>query len=110
MSEQRTLFRDCRPAAPYRKGSETSRAAAAAQSPEKLAGDKQRIYSYVALCGNRGATRDEIAVGIDIPLATVCGRVADLVKAGYLVESSATRRTRTGAEAAVLVLAKWGAL
>jgi hypothetical protein len=65
--------------------------------------DADRIANYLKLLGARGATRDEIAVGLGIALATVCGRARDLLDAERIYESTLKRPTRTGSLAVVLI-------
>ena len=48
-------------------------------------------------------SRDEIAVKLDLPLATVCPRVVELIRDKFLLETSQTRPTREGKAAAVLI-------
>jgi hypothetical protein len=49
-------------------------------------------------------TRDEIAIATGIPLQSLCGIVRRLLDEGRLIETEATRATRTGSDAAVLVV------
>lgn len=64
---------------------------------------RDRILDYVRSCGARGTTRDEIVTALDIPLATVSGRCAELKFEGLLLENGQTRRTRYDHAASVLV-------
>lgn len=49
------------------------------------------------------ATREEIASALGIPLASVCGRVSELVKSGEVVETKNRRETTNGKFAVVLM-------
>lgn len=49
----------------------------------KKLGEKQRIV-FEAVCELGSASNDLIAVQTKLPLQTVCGRVNELVKMGYL--------------------------
>ena len=82
---------------------ETSIAALAAQSDEKLSADKAAIVSYVRSQREHGATRWEISKATDIQYSTVCGRANELCESGVLVNSGRKRKTGTGAMAFVLL-------
>lgn len=81
-------------------GSQTSRAAAAEiqQFSNNL---RERVYRFIA-ARESGATIDEIARGLGILTATVCGRTSELKKQGRIVDSGRTRKTRSGRDAVVL--------
>lgn len=72
------------------------------ESIPKHAADHERIVAYAKVMGWRGATRDEISHVLSMPLATVCGRVRELVKNGVLVETDERRKTKTGSPAPVV--------
>lgn len=58
----------------------------------------------VAFLRNGGATRGEIAEGTGIRLASVCGRVGELLKVGTIEEASRRPCSVTGIAAHVLKL------
>ena len=61
------------------------------------------IANHVRACGCRGATRDEIAVALSLPIQSVTGPVRRLLDSRELHENGLTRLTRYGSPAAVLV-------
>ncbi len=73
-------------------------------SPGRSAADRrEQIVAFVRQRRTYGATREEIADGLGIPLQSVCGCCRKLVLAGELVESGRERMTRTRSAASVLV-------
>lgn len=64
--------------------------------------DRERVLIYIRTMGQRGATRDEISHVLNMPLATVCGRVRELVKEQRVVETDERRQTQRGSAAVVL--------
>lgn len=78
--------------------------AAARDAASKAPGVQQRIAAALARQAFAGATRDELAVLLAVPLATICARVAGMLAAGLIRETSLRRPTRTGSQAAVLQL------
>lgn len=91
---------------PFARRSSTSRAAALENYP-RAGTQRERILNEVHRCEHdrpfRGATRDELAVSLELPLATVCPRVWELIKGGWLRETDMHRETREGQAAVVLV-------
>lgn len=81
---------------------DTSREAAAAQ-PAKKAADRARIKAHVEAAGPDGATREEIALALDLLPQTCTPRCTELVDSGELVQLAAKRPTRSGVGAHVLV-------
>lgn len=80
-----------------------------ASEPENLAAKKQlnrgtRILVLRAIVdsGSKGLTREETARKTHLPLQSVCGRVRDCVKRGWVYETTRTRKTNSGSPAAVL--------
>lgn len=73
--------------APYQRGSATSAAGARSVSPETLGAQKARIVAAIEQHGP--LTRQALAERLHLPLASVCGRVRDLVVAGWLAEDGA---------------------
>lgn len=90
-------------ALPVHNGAPTSRAAAGAIKPsaDSL---RQRVYEYVALCGENGATREECEIALELSGSTVRPRVVELMNAGRLREvPETTRATSAGRQARILV-------
>lgn len=87
---------------PYHRDVSTSRAAAEAAATRQP-GRRALIVAYIVNCGRRGATRDDIAAALDLPIQCVCGPVRDLLDAGEIHETAETRPTRLGSAARVLV-------
>lgn len=81
-----------------------TRAGAAAASRGAAPDRRQRAVDYVASCGHRGATREEIADGLNLPLQSVCPLVFSLTRSGQLLTTSRTRQTRAGRSAEVVVV------
>lgn len=95
----------------YQRRSPTSRAAAV-RAQGKARSKRELIVEYVWQQGVRGATRDEIARALGMPIQTVCGRVAEelapLDAKGHAREprlrmNGERRETRQGSPAYVLV-------
>lgn len=59
---------------PFARDSETSRQAAIENYP-RAGTQRQRVLDEVHRRGEKGATRDELAVELKLPLATICPRV-----------------------------------
>ena len=66
-----------------------------------------KVYTWLARRGAEGGTREEIAAGLELRLATVCGRCSELVDQGLVYDSGTTRSTSSGRQAVVL-RAKYG--
>ena len=87
---------------PFQRGSATSRAAAmAAVSTAQTA--RAKVLHFVESRGEWGATRDEIARGLEIKIQTVCARVDDLLRLGFIRRTTETRKTDTGRAAEVIL-------
>ena len=99
---QPTLFDggDLLTPAPPHNGSATSRAAAASLTPAHVSEQERKVLAFVASCPN-GATREQIADGAGLRLASSCARCNRLVRVGLLVEKG-TRRTSSGRMASIL--------
>lgn len=69
--------------APHQSASPTSRAAAEANAPT-MRSKMYLIYTHIRQQGLHGATRQEIADDLAIPLQTVCGRVRRLYQMGLI--------------------------
>ena len=87
-------------APPPANRSPTSRAAAASLTPAHVSEQERKILAFVAGCPN-GATREQIADGAGLRLASSCARCNRLVRVGLLVEKG-ERRTSSGRWAAIL--------
>jgi hypothetical protein len=88
---------------PPHNGTPTSKAAA--QEIRHTADNlRARVYEFIALCGENGATREECEIGLEMPGSTVRPRVVELMKAGKVREvPDVTRATESGRQAAILV-------
>lgn len=64
-----------------------------------------RVVAYVRARGELGATSDEIEMGLGLPHQTVSARLTEAKAGGELVQSGLRRPTRSGRNAAVLVVA-----
>ena len=81
----------------------TSRAAA--ESAKQTAPHQRAVVlDYIRKRG--GATREEVALGLGLPVASVCPRVWELLKTGYLKETRLRRKTVSGKSAVVVVARK----
>jgi hypothetical protein len=74
----------------------------------KHGSQKWRVYQHIVKMADVGATRDEIAVALSLPLASVCGRVSELISSvdgqpSLCVETSVRRQTRAGQRGVVIV-------
>jgi len=88
---------------PPHNRSATSRVAAGlarqASVPKRVA-----VYHYIARCGKRGATIEEISQALDLRQSTVCGRIGELNRPKrYIEKSGLVRPTTAGCPAAVWV-------
>lgn len=65
-----------------------------------------KVFAFVA--GQAaGATREEIAAALVMPLQTVCGRVAELLELQLIHRTGETRPTASGRAAAVVRAGRW---
>jgi len=69
-------------------------------------GDRLRVMNRLRSLGDAGATRDELSIGLLMPLTTVCGRVRELLDLEAVIETDQRRITRTGSTAVVLQAAR----
>jgi hypothetical protein len=62
------------------------------------------VVGFLSTRGAHGATREEIAIGLNMPVQTVCARVRELLDEStpVVIETDAKRPTRTGSPAVVL--------
>jgi hypothetical protein len=90
--------------APHQRGSATSEAAAVAIEPRS--GTLRRmVLDHLRQCGAHGATDDEMQQALEMNPSTQRPRRVELVDSGLVKETSRTRRTRSGRQAAVWVIA-----
>ena len=67
--------------------------------------DRDAVLNLVAEAGEAGRTLDEVAAIMDVGANRISGRFTELRKAGRLMTTGSTRKTRTGCPAAVYVTA-----
>lgn len=91
---------------PFVKDSDTSRQAALDNYP-RAGSQRHRVLERLRDCP-WGATRDELAAALELPDSTVDPRVWELVRGGWVRETTAKRVTRSGSEAHVLELTEKG--
>jgi len=89
---------------PAHASSPTSQAAARSVNPAHRESQQRAIVAHIRAHGD--ATRDELAVALDMDLSSVCPRVDELLSAGVLRETTRKRKTRRGRAAVVLELAR----
>lgn len=90
---------------PPHSGGLTSQAAAHSIKGERRIRLITRVYSFIHSCGRTGATRDEIEQALNMGGNTVRPRVTELLGAGLIIATTATRPTRSGKAAEVLTIA-----
>jgi hypothetical protein len=98
MTAIQLFFRD----PPAQRHSPTSVAAAEAIKPA-ASGDRVRIALWLRLCGEEGATDEEIQHGLQMNPSTQRPRRVELVRAGLVADSGRTRKTNSGCKAVVWV-------
>ena len=89
------------PRPPFQRSSATSRAAAM-EARETAGTVRARVRAWVECRGRWGATREEISLGLDLRIQTVCARVDELLREGSVFRTGAVRRTVTGRKAEVI--------
>lgn len=87
---------------PFQRTSDTSREAAIAAYP-RVGTDKHAIVEFVRARGETGATQNEIELRLGLPRSTVCARVNELERDGYLVRTDMRRLTEFRRNAVVYV-------
>ena len=85
-------------AAPRAAGSETSAAAARSIEPVRMT-DLLRVLLWIADCGERGATDDEIEYATSMKHQSASARRWELRGAGLVRDSEVRRPTRSGRSA-----------
>ena len=88
---------------PYVSHSSTSRRAAEFTRP-RASTQRGRIYDFIEVQGERGATCDEVEKALGMIHATVSARITDLRRDGGIRCSGKIRKTANGADAQVYVL------
>lgn len=84
-------------------GTVTSIAAAAGAQKTKPT-TSEAIFRFVFVRGETGATREEIAEGLHLPIQTVCARVSEMLAERDLQNSpSRIRKTKSGRAAQVII-------
>jgi hypothetical protein len=90
------------PPAPH-NGTATSRAAAMALDPAWQATQCGEVYVEILKAGDEGKTRHELVIKDKRELASVCGRVDNLLKMEMIYEpAGVTRPTKSGRQAQVV--------
>jgi hypothetical protein len=92
------------PAAPFARGSETSRKAAASIAGRSRS-QRQKLLEFFRLRGIHGATDEEAAEFLKMSGNTLRPRRLELVASGLIVETNHTRLTRSGRRAVVHAIA-----
>ncbi len=100
---QPSLF-DIPDPAPYQAHSPTSRAAAEGIRPTAST-LRTKVLDYLRQCGERGATDEEMQIGIPMASSTQRPRRIELVARNLVRDSWAKRKTASGRDAAVWVVA-----
>lgn len=72
----------------------------------KKSRDRELVFGYIKEAGPYGHTLDEISVLLDRPCNCISGRFSELKKAGRILATELTRKTRTGSWAHVYVVAQ----
>lgn len=99
--------------APPHNGTTTSRAAAESVAKSgRAAEDRRRILRLLSMdqakpFWDAGYTREELEIELDIESGSVCPRVNELVKAGF-VEERGTRKTTKGKSAKIVHITEAG--
>lgn len=81
----------------------TSRAAAMSLRGEPALTQRERVLAELQARGQAWATREELAESTGLRLASVCGRVNELLRLWLVIETGETRETGSGRQAAVVV-------
>ncbi len=84
-----------------RHGGNAESAKAYADNEQKLTALENRVYGWVLMRGERGATADECSEAFDIPVNSISGRFTRLAALGKFERSGKRRPTRRGNGATV---------
>ena len=87
---------------PAQAHSPTSRAAAKAIKPTRFS-LRAAVLNHIWLCGDHGATDEEIQIHMSMNPSTQRPRRVELVRAGLVSDSGRTRETQSGRKAVVWV-------
>ena len=90
--------------APFVRGSQTSKEAAAAIKP-KMATLQQRVLDTIKSAGSAGLTDEQVRTLTGLQHSTETPRRIELVAKGLVKDSGRTRKTRSGRSATVWVAA-----
>jgi hypothetical protein len=93
--------------ASHRDAGDTESGAALAQLP-KSGTDRRKVLNFIGEQGERGATDEELSLGIPLRLYTAAPRRNELRDGGWVVDSGRRRPTTTGTAAIVWVLSPAG--
>ncbi len=91
-------------APPFQAGSQTSEKAAQSVQP-RVGTLRYRVLQFIVSCGLYGATDEEIQDGLRMNGNTERPRRRELEKGRLIVDSGRTRKTRSGKDAVVWVIA-----
>lgn len=91
-----------RPGLRHRDAPDTERAAARAVAP-RSGTQRARVYAAVAAAGAAGMTDWQIADTAGVLRSAVCARRNELVRDGFVMDSSRRRVERTGSKAIVWI-------
>lgn len=73
--------------------------------PSALVGTARRIYRYIARRTRKGATSDEVEQALGIVHQSASARINEMRNAGLIEESGRYRKTRSGRNANVFMVA-----
>jgi hypothetical protein len=93
-----------RPMLAHQRTSRTSKAAAVKAEPNAAA-QRARVLAWIRQQPN-GATRQEVSMGLGVPINSICPRFGELLKAGAIRETGKTRPTISGRAAEVVEAVK----
>jgi hypothetical protein len=80
-----------------------TRAESARQAAPHGHARRDAMERHIVTAGSHGATRDELAIALDLPVQSITGPVSELLAAGRIKENGRKRPTRYGRPAAVLI-------
>lgn len=64
---------------------------------------RARLLEALVEAGQNGATADELSAILDLPYVSASTRCSELVRGGWAVPTTSTRKTRAGGDAEVLL-------
>ena len=80
----------------------TSKLAAESLRGEPALIQRECVLLALQECRSNGATREELATATGLPLASICGRVNELLRLGLVRQPGLRRMTSSGRMAAVV--------